>query len=339
MNPPLSDEERRERAAAGRKAWWDSHPDYYADEEHLEQRRAVNRESMRRRVAADRRRQAEVKRVGEWARKNPEKRKAARERFKDQNPEKYRASQREYYHRNKEAIKARTDLRHSRDPEKLRERRQRYRATARSKDTPGQWKPSEEQRARYAAQSRDTRRLDRQLKRAGLPPRQVQRATAAELRVNLAAADTFFNRKRSRAEVRRVTAGDVIEGPVTPAMAQAWTDYLTQVRARRAHVLAVRAYITKHGKQLREDVTLDSRARQLVGKPPLDVEAEIWRRAVDVVRSTRDTPLAELAERVHLFANLDHPLHGTDLAGPTSSVGKARGKSSAIIPRESGLGR
>ena len=356
MNPPLSDEERRARATAVRKAWWDANPDYYADEKHLEQRRATNRESMRRRAAADKRRSAEVERVGEWSKKNPEKRQAARDRFKEQNPEKYRTSQREYYQRNKEVIKARRDLRQAQAPEKLREARRRNNATARRKNATGQWRPSEEQREKYAAQSRDTKRLERRLKRAGLPSRRVQRTPAAVRRANLADAEKFFSRQRSRDEVRRITAGDFAEGRVTPAMMQAWTDYLRHQRARRRFGPAVRSYIAKHGKRLRDEVSLDSRARQLLGKPPLNADIEIWRRAAEAVQSTRvtvaPTPAGQsvgervpstdsmaLAEKVRLFTNLDRPLRGSDLAHPPSAAGKTRGSTSAHTSRETGLGR
>lgn len=120
-------------------------------------------------------------------------------------------------------------------------------------------------------------------------------------------------------------------------MMQAWTDYLRHQRARREFTPNVRAYIAKHGKRLRDEVSLDSRARQLLGKPPLNADIEIWRRAAEAMRSTRvtvaPTPAAQsvgervpstesmaLAEKVRLFTNLDRPLRGSDLAHPTSAV-------------------
>ena len=118
MKRRFSDEERLARAAASKKEWWAANPNYRA--EHLEQHRTYNRESERRRSAAVKRRRAAVERAGEWAKKNPEKRREARDRYKAKDPEKYSAQQREYYYRNKEAITERREAREAKDPEKLR---------------------------------------------------------------------------------------------------------------------------------------------------------------------------------------------------------------------------
>ncbi|WP_401001140.1 hypothetical protein [Agromyces sp. GXQ0307] len=232
---------------------------------------------MRAKAADDKRRRLEVERVGEWAKQNPEKRREARERYKEQNPEKYRAAQREYYHRNKEAIAARRRSREGRDPEKLREARRQD--AARRKESADRWTPSEEQREKYRAHEREKKQLERRLQSVGLPSRRVRRTLVSERRANLAAAEQFFSRRRSRAEVRRIAAGDV-----DPNLLQGWARYSALVRRRNAFLDAVQTHIRKHGDELRDDVTLDSRARELVGKDPLDTDAEVRRRALEAVR-------------------------------------------------------
>jgi hypothetical protein len=61
--------------------------------------------------------------------------------------------------------------------------------------------------------------------------------------------------------------------------------YSTLIRRRAEFRAAVQAHINKHGAQLRDDVTLDSRAREVRGKPPLDVDDEVRRRAFEAVRA------------------------------------------------------
>jgi hypothetical protein len=107
----------------------------------------------------------------------------------------------------------------------------------------------------------------------------VHRILVSERRANLAAAEQFFSRRRSRAEVRRIAAGDV-----DPNLLQGWARYSALVRRRNAFLDAVQTHIRKHGDELRDEVTLDSRARQLIGRDPLDTDGEVRRRALEAVR-------------------------------------------------------
>ena len=282
MKRRFSDEERLARTAAGKKAWRAANPNYRA--EHLEQHRTSNRESERRRYAAVKRRRAAVERAGEWAKKNPEKRQEARDRYKVKEPEKYRAQQREYYHRNKEAIKERRQAREAKDPEKLREDRRRYAGKTPSNGSVDRLPLSDERREKYYAQLRDTKRIERRLKAAGLPPRRVHRTLVSERRASLWAGEEFFSRRRSRDEIRRVAAGDFAEGKVDPKLVQDWARGVGLMRRRAELLVAARAYIAKHGDQLRREITLDSRARRLLGKEPLDMDVEIRWRAMTAVR-------------------------------------------------------
>lgn len=285
MNQPLPEEERLARQRARRRAWNEAHPGYYAEyrERNREVIREKNRNHMRdvyqKEKAAEEQRKKAVERAGEWAKANPQKRQEQRERYKAQHPEKYRAAQREYYHRNKDAIQARRQERELRDPEKARETRRRDQEKWFSKQTTGRRKPTPEQREKYRAQTAEKRALERRLQSAGLPPRRLRRTLTAERRANVAEAESFFSRARSRAELRRVSEGDL-----APDLVQGWAQYSTLIRRRAEFRAAIQAHIDKHGRELRDDIELDSRARQARGKDPLNADAEVHRRALEAVR-------------------------------------------------------
>jgi hypothetical protein len=282
VNRPLPEEERLARQRARKRAWWDAHPEYRAEyeERNRERIRERNRERMRARSAEERRQRRAVERAAEWARNNPDKRRAYRERYKERNPERYRAAQRDYYQRNKEAINARRQARDGRDPEKLREKRRAYDAERRTRSPGEKRTPSDERREKYLAQARKTRRLVRSLEQAGLPPRRLHRTLASERRVNEADANAFFGRARSRSELVRLTGGDLGKD-----LMRGWARYSTLVRRRGAFLGAVQEHLARHGEELHEDVRLDSRAREVRGKPPLDIDTEVRRRAVEAVRN------------------------------------------------------
>ena len=106
MNRPLPGDERLARQRARKAAWWAANPDYRAQytQANLGKIRERNRDRMRAATAEKQRRKREIERVTAWAKQNPDKKRAARERYKQRHPEQVRASQREYYHRNKDAI-------------------------------------------------------------------------------------------------------------------------------------------------------------------------------------------------------------------------------------------
>ncbi|WP_173921733.1 hypothetical protein [Agromyces sp. Marseille-P2726] len=232
---------------------------------------------MRAQAAEKKRREREVERVREWSKQNPDKRQAARERYKTANPEKFRESQRAYYHRNKEAIKARRDA--ARTPDKVRADARRDNEK-RDRTKPAK-PPSPEQRARYQAQQRDKKRVERALARAGLPPRKLQRVLAFERRRNAAEDEAFIVRRRSDVELTRIRRQDE---PTPPELISQWKDRTAQLRERLRFRRAVDVYHLEHAERLHEEVLLDSRARELVGKPPYDILLEVRRRAVAAIR-------------------------------------------------------
>ena len=67
-------------------------------------------------------------------------------------------------------------------------------------------------------------------------------------------------------------------------MISQWNDRTAQLRERLRFRRAVDVHQLEHAEQLHEEVILDSRARELVGKPLYDVLLEVRRRAVAEVR-------------------------------------------------------
>ena len=282
MTRPLPEEESIARDRARKQAWWDANPNYRAEhrEKNLERLREQNREYMRAQSAEKKRRAREVARVREWSKQNPEKRRAARERYKAANPEKYREAQREYYHRNQEAIRARRDA--ARTPEQVRAGARRdYEKRDRSKPAKP---PSPEQRERHKAQEREKKRVERALARAGLPPRRLQRVLAFEKRNNAAAADEFFARRRTVKEVAQIGRQD---GPTPQALLEGFTEMNARLRERLLFRRAVDTHQLAHATRLHRDVLLDSRAREIAGKPPYDTLLEVRRRAANEVRQAQ----------------------------------------------------
>lgn len=282
MTRPLPEEERIARDRARKQAWWDANPNYRAEhrEKNLERLREQNREYMRAQAAEKRRRAREVERVREWSKQNPEKRRAARERYKAANPEKYREAQREYYHRNKEAIRARRDT--ARTADQVREGARRdYEKRDRSRPAKP---PSPEQRERHKAQEREKKRVERALAKAGLPPRRLQRVLAFEKRNNAAAADEFFDRRRTVKEVAQIRGQD---GPTPRALLEGFTETNARLRERLLFRRAVDTHQLAHATRLHRDVLLDSRARDIAGKPPYDTLLEVRRRAANEVREAQ----------------------------------------------------
>lgn len=278
------------RARAQRQAWSDAHPNYYREYYARNREHDLERKRLRRyeaKAAIEQRRRA-VERAGEWAKANPDARREARERYKASNPEEYRAAQRDYYHRNKEKIRVRQQARESAmGAEQLRAiRRQSKAVRAGRGDT---WTPNQEQRDRYRAQTLETKKLDRRLQRAGLPPRSVRRTLVSERRANLAAAEKFFNttQKQRHEMLRGIRNGRGETGIVPPEALQEWSVLTAKIRERsrfREELPGkVQKYLEKHGARLRDEIALDSRAGELRGNPPLNEDIELRRRAVDAV--------------------------------------------------------
>lgn len=243
--------------------------DYYSRyrEEDLEQKR--QKRISDKAEAARRKKNAESARARTKA--NPEKRREAVRLWRANNPEKDRQSRRDGYYRNREKILQQAKEHYAqRDPDESREIHRRKNESR--KPGASTWKPTEAQREQRRVQSGEAQRIARSLERAGLPPRQLHRTLVPERRRNDVAAAEFFTRKRNRAEVARVVYGDI--DPVTGTEQQEWAAIVAKIRQRVQVRAAVQKYIRRHGPTIREEIAMDSRARELRGKGPLDPDLE-----------------------------------------------------------------
>ena len=243
--------------------------------EHLDRARELNRDSMRR-AAARRRREAEVRargreRAKRWRVEHPERRREYQQRWVAENREKVREYYNRYYEAHRDEVNARAAARRDADPE-------------RTKQITRQWaERNKERRAELQRNRRSdpeiyqseleanaaARRLKRSLSRAGLPPKRIHLATAAERRSNGRDADAYFNDPSRPERVRQFTV---------------FAESLTE------HML-------KNGARMREfaEAYVSSRAR--VGLPPVPVEDIVYARAVEIV--------AERMRRVDLLTSRD----------------------------------
>ncbi|TFD65808.1 hypothetical protein [Cryobacterium sp. Hh38] len=266
-------EERRQYVAANRdrirelNRLWRS--------EHLDRARELNRDSMRR-AAARRHREVEVRargreRAKQWRVDHPERRREYQQRWVAENRDKVREYYNRYYEAHRDEVNARAAARRDADPE-------------RTKQITRQWaERNKERRAELQRNRRSdpeiyqseleanaaARRLKRSLSRAGLPPKRIHVATAAERRANERDADAYFNDPSRPEHLRQFTV---------------FAESLTE------HML-------KNGARMREfaEAYVSSRAR--VGLPPVSVEDVVYARAVEIV--------AERMRRVDLLTGRD----------------------------------
>lgn len=281
----LSTAERKARDNAARKAWNDAHPDYYREyrERNRESIREKGRERERRRrvkkKAEAEQRRRDVERAREWAKHNPERRREQQRGWVENNRERVRASQLAYYHRNSERISQRARERRLADPDKRREQQRRWQQANPEKVAENQrrYRSNPENAARVREYNREWRRRERRRQQAGLPPRRLHPVSESDRTANLAAATEFFARPRRAAERRRLM--EHFEQTPRPLLEE-WMRESALARRRQI----VPDYLVEHGERLRDEVTLDSRARQARGAAPFDIEAEVRRRALVSVR-------------------------------------------------------
>ena len=242
---------------------------------HLDRARELNRDSMRR-ATARRHREAELRERGRerakrWREAHAERRGEYQQRWVAENREKVREYYNRYYEAHRAEVNARAAARRDADPERTKqitrewaernkERRAELQRNRRS--DPGVYQSELEAIAA-------SRRLKRSLSRAGLPPKRIHPATAAERRVNERDADAYFNDPSRPEHLRQFTV---------------FAESLTE------HML-------KHGARMREfaEAYVSSRAR--MGLPPVPVEDIVYARASEIV--------AERMRRVDLLTSRD----------------------------------
>jgi len=338
----LSPEERAARASLSRQRWKDRNPDYGRlwKQANAEKHRSYSRASHHR-ASSKKRRNA---RARQRYRENPEPHRERGRRFRREHPEKVAEYKRRYQERHPEraAEQARRGSQTWRDKNADRAREKaRIHAAERRQADPEKfraWYHANIERER--ARGREASRLRSRLKTLGLPPRSVGKVYAAEKRANDVAANKFFQRRR--------TAGDValLREELNPAQAilnYAWrADAKTNFQPTPPHLLAawardsalVRArlttderreifadYLEKHGAKLRDEVTLDSRARVLRGAPPLDVDKEVRLRAAATLNETERARLERVVARAM-----------SSFAIPASAAAQPKGASQRVEP-------
>ena len=164
---------------------------------------------------------------------------------------------------------------------------------------------------RERARSRDAARLRARLKALGLPPRKITRVYASDRRANDAAADKFFSQRRTAAHLAavrqqpfpgqepRTTAREKMK-PAPQAELADWVRRSALARAARSpqeRREMLHTYLQKHGARLRDEVTLDSRARVARGAAPLDVKKEMSSRAAAELSAAESARLTRVVNR------------------------------------------
>lgn len=314
----LSPEERAARNAEHKRRWKERNPEY--------QRawRLANPEKHRAYSRATQQRASRRKRRNEKARQkyseNPEPHRERGRRFRREHPEKVAEYQRRFRERHPEraAEQARRGTRNWRDrnAEAVREKSRNDAAQRREADPDKfrAWYQANLERER--ARSREASRLRSRLKALGLPPRSIGKVYANEKRAHAVEADQFFQRRRTAGDVARVReelkpARAILDPawrsdakarfePTPTHLLAAWARDSALAKARRTpeeRRAMFAGYLAKHGDQLRQDATLDSRARVLRGAPPLDVEREIKQRAADALNQAERARLERIVAR------------------------------------------
>jgi hypothetical protein len=248
------------------------------------------------RKAAEARRAADRERANAWARANPELQRERVERWTREHPERRREIAREWYARNKDKHLQRMRTYNDAHPEIKQENAAKWRAENREyrAELQRRYRSDPEVNARVLAANRERRQLIRRLEKAGLPPKSLHPGTAKGRRANETAATEFFSRLRTPEERRRLQKEYV---PPSTEMIKRWERRSAAAKARRKELEAVRAYVAHHGDRLRDEATLDSRARIARGATPLDVDAEVERRARDEVRRAGGQSASATTER------------------------------------------
>lgn len=302
------------------------------------------------RRAARRRKQLEKKREAgrRWYAANRERERARARTFRERHPEKLREYRRRFRERHPEraAEQARRASREWRDrnADDVRER-QRSTAAARREQDPDafrRWYEANLERER--ARSREASRLRSRLKKLGLPPRKVHRVYAEQKRQHAADAKSFFDTKRTPSQLNQLAleaphrAGDLATSraarEVKAARARAQSPSARAEAAQRAaHArervrwarmlpVLIGRFEASNGPRVREEVRMDSIARQRAGKPAYDVDVETAKRlrrealnaALARLVPDRDPAAIERARKVIVSESLNR------LPAPTQTV-------------------
>lgn len=297
------DAENPEKRAASARAWRQKNPEKVKENadrwrlENLERYRELNRLSMRRTYARRKAKAQRNKAARERYALNPEPERARLRTFHEQHPERAREYQRRFKERHPEraAEQARRGTQAWRDRNAdLVRAKGRAASTQRKIDDPDSFRrfylanlERERERGRRASQLRS------RLKKLGLPPRSVHRVYAEQKRSNAAAADLFFTKRRSvphrtaidleRPE-NRAYLNDAVGGRTPRELLARWDEQTARLQARfdvdERLPEILQQNPARQMARIREEVRMDSTARQLRGAPPLEENSEASRRFI-----------------------------------------------------------
>jgi hypothetical protein len=292
--PQRRSEAELERRRHYRQKYQAAHPER-ARQQHLKsQRRAQERLKIEKAHRA-----SERARVRQWAAANPGRDHERKRAWNEQNPERVREQKRNYYHRNQEQRQhaAREQNTQRRQDPGLREQERHYQAARQHLRNAQQneRRSSPEARQKHNVEQNERRRRNRRRRQLGLPPRPSHRVTINERESNATAARQFFARRRGAREIRLLRE----EGAEVRALASLsqdafWREDLeARIRADAAKPARIAAAVdmflaTKGGARLREEIRMDSIARELHGAAPYpDAEAEARRRVLAALAARR----------------------------------------------------
>lgn len=272
-HPSQRSETRRRWAEANRERIRESNRRWRA--EHLERSRELNRESMRRAVAR-KRRQAERRvrgreRAKRWREAHPDRVRDYQRRWTAENRDKVREYYNRYYANHRDQVNARAADRRDADPDGMKASRKHWadRNKERLAELQRNRRSNPEKYQSELAANAAAKRLKRRLSAAGLPPKQLHPATAAERRTNERAAVAYFSDPERPEHLRQFTV-----------LAESMTEHML-----------------KHGGVMREFADAYSATRARLGLPPVPVENIMYGRAVEIV--------TERMRRVDLLTSRD----------------------------------
>lgn len=310
----------RDEARAANHAWREANP---------ERSRELNRLSMQRRARKQKSAEQRRARAREKYANNPEPERERLRRFHAANPEKAAQYQRRFKERHPEraAEQARRGSQAWRDrnAETAREVQRQQAAQRRQEDpdTFRRWYAANLERERE--KSREKSRLRSRLKKLGLPPPHRHRVYAEQKRANLAAAHTFFTRRRNAPErartTRELTEPQALSHALTAHRRRRQLASGVPTLAEQDRTLArlpalVNEHQRRHGDAIREEIRMDSVARQLRGKPALEIDTETANRAwEEVIRREAAALPKERLDQLHklLAPPSDLPAHAPSM--------------------------
>ncbi len=289
---PQNDDARRDQRRESARRW---------REENRERARVHNRESMRRTLAARRERDARRAQGRAWYHEHRDQERERHRRFRAEHPEKVRGYQERYRakhpERAAEQSRAGTTRWRDRNADIVRETNRLAARERRRADPDLERRKYQEDIEAQRARSRENARRRRRLEVLGLPARRIHVVYAAQKRANQAAADAFFATRRTARQIRdlhlekdrapytrlakadaRRTAIGAAPSPLELELNAARDIDAELALWKRLLPAIVTRFTERHRDRIREEIRMDSIARQLAGKPAYDVAAELARR-------------------------------------------------------------